>query len=61
MMTLRVPVTARFPWPGVTPFQAGAVIPLTAPAAFPKDPARTGGVDPCPVGPPPGIVQPPRG
>ncbi len=32
-MTLRVPVLARFPWPGGTPFQAGAVIPLTAPAA----------------------------
>ena len=26
-MTLRVPVLARFPWPGGTPFQAGAVTP----------------------------------
>ena len=31
---MRVPVTARFPWPGVTPFPAGVVIPLTTPAAF---------------------------
>ena len=40
-MTLRVPVLARFPWPGGTPFQAGAVIPLTAPAASLPDPFRT--------------------
>ena len=39
-MTLQVPVSARFPWPGGTTFPAGVVIPLTTPAAFFPHPGR---------------------